>query len=104
MPHADTAHGNLRLRSSDAPGEILESLMKFVIAFLLVVAFCQMIIHCPAGQQERFNLVKSLSAQEKKDSHKLVRKHGQDRQIFVIYYEGSKAYFRNEKGEKYLFK
>ena len=78
--------------------------MRFVIAFFIVVIFCQAIIHCPDGQRERFGAVKWLSEQEKSEFHKLLRKHGQNKRVSVIYYEGSKAYFINEKGEKCLFK
>jgi len=78
--------------------------MRFVIAFFIVAIFCQAIIHCPAGQQGGYGAAQWQSEEEKNEFHKLLRKHGQDKQVSVIYYEGVRAYFINEKGEKCLFK
>jgi len=78
--------------------------MKLVIVFLIVVLFCQVIIHWPIRQEERKGAVIWRSEQEKKDFYRLLRKHGQLNQISVIFYDGSKVYFINENGQKCLFK
>jgi len=73
--------------------------MKFVIIFLIVVLFCQVIIHWPIRQEQRGAVI-WRSAQEKKDFYRLLRKHGQHNQISMIFYDGSKAlFYRRERSE-----
>jgi uncharacterized alpha/beta hydrolase family protein len=76
--------------------------MKYVIIFLIVVLFCQVIIHWPIRQEERSGVVIWRSSQEKMDIYKSLQKHGQHKQISVIFYDGSKAYSMNENSEKSL--
>ena len=78
--------------------------MRFILIFFIVALFCQAIIHLPLEPQGTYGPVQWQSEQEKVAFHKLLRKHGQHRQISVIFYDGSKTYFINEKGEKCLFK
>jgi hypothetical protein len=78
--------------------------MRFILIFFIVAFFCQAIIHLPLEPQGTYGPVQWQSEQEKAEFHKLLRKHGQHRQISVIFYDGSKTYFINEKGEKCLFK
>jgi hypothetical protein len=78
--------------------------MRFVLIFFIVALFCQAIIHLPVESRGIYGPVQWQSEQEKTEFHKLLRKHGQHRQISVIFYDGSKTYFINEKGEKCLFK
>jgi len=78
--------------------------MRFVLIFFIVALFCQAIIHLPAESRGIYGPVQWQSEQEKKEFHKLLKKHGQHRQISVIFYDGSKTYFINEKGKKCLFK
>lgn len=78
--------------------------MKFLISFFAVVLFCQAVIHLPVKQQGRYGAIEWRSEQEKKEFHRLLRKHGQHKQISVIFYEKSKAYYIDRKGRKCLFK
>jgi hypothetical protein len=78
--------------------------MRFVLIFFIVALFCQAIIHLPVESRGIYGPVQWQSEQEKTEFHKLLRKHGQHRQISVIFYDGLKTYFINEKGEKCLFK
>ena len=78
--------------------------MRFILIFFIVALFCQAIIQLPLGPRGIYGPVQWQSEQEKAEFHKLLRKHGQHRQISVIFYDGSKTYFINEKGEKCLFK
>jgi hypothetical protein len=78
--------------------------MRFVFIFLLVALFCQAIINLPVESRGIYGPVRWQSKQEKNEFHKLLKKHGQHRQISVIFYDGSKTYFINEKGEKCLFR
>jgi hypothetical protein len=78
--------------------------MRFVLIFFIVALFCVAIINLPLERQDRYVPVQWQSEQEKAEFHRLLRKHGLHRQISVVIYDGSKAYFINEKGEKCLFK
>jgi len=78
--------------------------MRFVLIFFIVALFCQIVIHLPTEPRGIYGPVQWQSAQEEKEFHRLLRKHGQHRQISVIFDDGSKTYFINEKGEKCLFK
>ncbi len=78
--------------------------MRFVLIFFIVAAFCQAVIHLPVEPKGKYGPVQWQSELEKKEFHRLLRKHGQHRQISVIFYDGSRQYFINERGEKCLFK
>ena len=93
--------GDCKVRRSFCGGQS----MRFVLIFSIVALFCQAIIHLPVESRGIYGgPVQWQSEQEKKEFHRLLRKHGQHRQISVIFYDGSKTYFINEKGEKCLFK
>jgi hypothetical protein len=77
--------------------------MRYVIIFLIVALFCHVIIHWPIRQEQRGAVI-WRSAQEKRDFYRLLRKHGQHNQMSAIFYDGSKAYFISENGQKSLFK
>jgi len=76
--------------------------MKYVIIFLIVALFCQMIIHWPIRQEERGSAVIWRSSQERMDFYRLLRKHGQHKQMSLIAYDESKSYVVNRNGEKNL--
>ncbi len=78
--------------------------MRFVLIFFIIALFCQVIIHLPVESRTIFGPVHWQSEREKKEFHRLLKKHGQHRQISVIFDDGSKTYFINDKGEKCLFK
>ncbi|MGC9975606.1 MAG: hypothetical protein ABSC57_02640 [Syntrophales bacterium] len=78
--------------------------MRFVLIFFIVALFSQTVIHFPVESRIIYGPVEWQSELEKKEFHRLLRKHGQHKQISVIFYDGSKQYFINEKGEKCLFK
>ena len=69
--------------------------MKYVVIFLIVVLFCQLIIHWPIRQEEKGGVVIWRSSQEKMDFYRLLHKHGQHKQISVTFHDGSKAYSLN---------
>ena len=78
--------------------------MRFVLIFFVVALLCQAVVNLPEKPKGTYGPVQWRSQEQKAEFFKLLKKHGQHRQISVIFYDGSKSYFINDKGEKCLFK
>jgi hypothetical protein len=105
LSETDAYDGHSRFGNYEVPRFLCGgAAMRLVLIFFIVVLFCQAIIHLPVESRGMYGPVQWQSDKEKKEFHRLLRKHGQHRVISVIFYDGSKTYFINEKGEKCLFK
>jgi len=78
--------------------------MKYIILILAIILGILMLVYqpftMPPTQQAA---VVWKSEAEKKEFHRLLKKHGLDRKISCIYVEGKKRYFINSRGQKCKF-
>ncbi len=77
--------------------------MKYLIACLVMIMGFQAFIYWPVLTSPAAAAYEWRSLQEKKEFQRLLKKHGLDRKISVVFYDGKQKYFINEKGQKCRF-
>ena len=77
--------------------------MRCFVAIMVMIVGFQAFIYWPVRTSPVGAAYEWRSLQEKKEFHRLLKKHGLHRQITVIFRDGSREYYLNRRGQRCPF-
>jgi hypothetical protein len=77
--------------------------MRYFIAIMIIILGFQAFIYWPVRTAPQQAAIEWRSEQEKREFHRLLRKHGLQHDVSVIYGWPKKPYYINNRGQKCRF-
>jgi hypothetical protein len=77
--------------------------MKYLIALIVIIMSFQAFIYWPVRTSPACAKYEWKSQEEKKEFHRLLKKHGLHKQVSVIFNDGKREFYINERKQKCPF-